>query len=210
MKIKSGLVSLLLLCPASLEFLEARVHGGRTAATADPARAITTFRRQDPEDSSVLRQQAVVVDIRLARDNATTTLRLPLFDGSALNLVRTNRKTSLYDSVVWVGRVEGQAASAVILAVGKVVLIGKVTTQPTTRQAADYYEIEYLGNGLHVLRKYDPCDACPGFQSDSPEDRSGDLGWAAVRRAGRGLESGLQPEAPAFRLRRARGTREPR
>jgi hypothetical protein len=159
MKIKSGLVSLLLLCPASLEFLEARVTAERPPPPLTrPAQS--TLPPQDPEDSSVLRQQAVVVDIRLARDDATTKLRLPLFDGSALNLVRTNRKTSLYDSVVWVGRVEGQDASAVILVVGTDVLIGKVTTQPTT-QPADYYEIQYLGKGLHVLRKYDPSTLAP-------------------------------------------------
>src|SRR5262249_43021953 len=38
----------------------------------------------------------------------------------------------------------------------KNVLIGNFMTQPTRGKRANYYEIEYLGKGLHVLRQYDP------------------------------------------------------
>jgi Metallo-peptidase family M12 len=164
--IKKGSVSLLFLFAAAAAFLEARAPEGGPNVILRPADS--TIPLTDPEDSSVLRQQAVVVDIRLARKD-TTTLQFPRFDGPALKLVRTSRRTSLYDSVVWVGRVEGQEASVVILVAGQNVLIGKVVTQPTLRQPAEYYEIQYLGNGLHVLRKYDPSTLAPDSNPIAPK-----------------------------------------
>ena len=166
MNIRSGLVSLPLVFLASSVLLEARASDEWPPLIRP---ADSTIPPQDPEDSSVLRQRAVVVDIRLARDPRTTRLRLPLFDNTALKLKRKKRTTSLDDAVVWIGRVEGQEASAVILAVGTDVLIGKVSTQGTIRQPADYYEIGYLGNGVHVLRQYDPSTLPPDSNPIAPK-----------------------------------------
>lgn len=153
MKRRSGWVALPLLFLASSERLDARV----------PPDAPPLVRRVDKAippgepDSSVLREMAVEVDLRVARDSQTRMMRLPLFEGAAsLDLVQTRRKRTRDGSVIWSGRVEGQPASTVIFSVGRDVLVANIATQPTKERDADYYQIRFLGGGTHVLRQIDP------------------------------------------------------
>ena len=153
MKIRSGSV-LLLLFQASFALLEARVlEEGSPLIRPAPESRIPPHE----QDSSILREEAIQVDLALARDPRTTRLRLPLFEGTVpLDLSRKARKETRNGFVIWSGRVAGQPASTVVLSIGREVLIGNIATQPTKEQGANYYEIRYLGNRVHVLRQIDP------------------------------------------------------
>jgi len=167
MKIKSGLVSLLLLCPGSLEFLEARVPE-ETPILTRPAHS--TIPPHAP-DSSIIREAPIEVNLDLARNSRITRLPLPVFGGQTLVLIRDDDMTpSRKGSVIWSGHVDGQPASMATLVVGKEVLIGNVATQPTPEKPAEYYEIRYLGNRLHVLRQIDPTRLPP--ESDPMSGRT--------------------------------------
>lgn len=171
MTMKRALVSLLPTFLALSELLEARVSPD-APPLIKPAPESRLPRREP--DSSVLQQRAVEVDLRLARDPQTKTMRLPLFDdGTVLVLVRDRLKVPRKGSLVWRGHVEGQPASTVILSVGKEALIGNIATRPKRPQKAAFYQIRYLGNRTHVLRQIDQSKLPPESPPTPPEVEEG-------------------------------------
>jgi hypothetical protein len=130
-----------------------------------------------PPDLSVTREAIVRVDLALARDPHRTVLRLPTFGATSLKLTLQSRKVAPSGNVVWSGRVVGQPASSVVLAVGKAVLIGNIATQVTKAKSASYYEIRYLGEGKQVLRQYDPASLAP--EELNPSEPSATQVWPA-------------------------------
>jgi Metallo-peptidase family M12B Reprolysin-like len=153
MNIKSGLVRLPLVFLASSVSLEPRVP----PEVPPLVRIVDKPIPPGEPDSSVLRETAVEVDLRVARDPQARRVRLPLFDGTAaLDLVQTRRKRTRDGSVIWSGRVNGQPASTVIFSAGRDVLIANIATQPTKERNADHFQIRLLGGGLHVFRRIDP------------------------------------------------------
>lgn len=173
MNAKRGLVRLL---PLFLVF--SAVLEGRLPADVPPLVKPTREAGTAPEepDPSVIREQNVEVDLRLVRDPQNRRLQLPLFDGTALDLIRDGLRVPRKGSLIWYGHVDGQPASTVILSAGKEVLIGNIATQPTSRESAKFYEIRYLGNRVHVLRQIErsklPEESPP--TSPDPEDRKKD------------------------------------
>jgi hypothetical protein len=162
-RVLASLLPLLLIRP---EYAGARAAGDVPALfkpTHDPR---TGPRETDP---AILREQAISVDLRLARDPQTKRLQLPLFDGTSLNLTRDQRKEARKGSVIWRGHVDGQPASEVILSIGKDVLIGNISTPPAAERKASFYEIRYLGNHTHVFQQIDQSRISPESSPMPPE-----------------------------------------
>ena len=125
-------------------------------------------------DDSVLRQVALEVNFDAAR-SSRERLRLPLFQGTqALELVRTKRETTRDGSVIWSGRVAGQPASIVVFSASRKVLFANIATQPTREKDAEFYQIRFLGGGLHVLRQIDPSRLPPEGRPINPEFLEGE------------------------------------
>src|SRR5262245_59439873 len=169
MNTKAGYLALPLLVLAGVKCLEARVP---------PEVPVLISRAADPsvpqheEDSSVIRETAVVARIEDAR--RADRLRLPLLDGTGeLELVRTNRRRTRDDVVIWTGRVRGQPASEVVFAAGREVLIANIATQPTADRDSRHFQIRFLGDGRHVLREVDPSTMAPGRNPISEELQAG-------------------------------------
>lgn len=145
-----GVVLLLLAPGASLE--------AREPAEPPPPLIKLSQKPVPPheKDSSILREVVVEANLDNARNPLATTVLLPLFErNKTLELVQTNREQR-GGSVIWSGRVAGQPVSTVIFSAGKEVLIANIATQPTKELDADYYQIRFLGQGVHVLRQIDP------------------------------------------------------
>lgn len=97
------------------------------------------------------RGRAVQVDT-----DALSQERIPvtLFDDLSVVLVR-DRIVQDQNGTSWIGHVEGDETSEVILSARGRVLMG------TIRYGEDAYDIVYAGNGVHVLRQVDPNAEAP-------------------------------------------------
>ena len=158
MNTKVGYLALPLLVFAGMATVEARVP---TEVPVLISRAPNPQVPQHEEDSSVIRETAVVARIDDAR--RADRIRLPLFDGTGeLELVRTNRRRTRDDVVIWTGRVRGQPASEVVFAAGRGVLIANIATQPNRERDSRHFQIRFLEDGRHVLREVDPSTMAPG------------------------------------------------
>jgi hypothetical protein len=140
---------------------------------------------------TVIQQRPVVVDLSQLKNRR---LLLPLFKNAEVVLVRDEKESGPSDVSVWEGEVEGQPGSMAILATAKNVLVGDVMTRDP-KGAFGFYQIRYLGNGVHVLREVD--------QSKFPAEEARALGG---RRPSRSGPRGPRSESVAF-LRAARSNR---
>ena len=101
---------------------------------------------------TVIRQRRVLVDFLQLRNKR---IRLPLFArAEEIVLVRDERESGQSGAFVWEGEVEGQPGSWAILANVGEVLVGDVMTRDPKGEFG-FYQIRYLGDRVHALRKVD-------------------------------------------------------
>jgi peptidyl-Asp metalloendopeptidase len=137
---------------------------------------------------TVIRQRPVVVDFgELKKDNRR--LELPLFGDTKVVLVRDEKESGPSGVFVWEGEVEGQPGSMAILATTKKILFGDVMTRDS-KGSFGFYQIRYLGNGVHVLKEVD--------QSKFPEEE----GKKELQRGEKAIRSRDPKEASGFYLAR--------
>jgi hypothetical protein len=117
---------------------------------------------------TVIQQRPVVVDLSQLKNRR---LLLPLFKNAEVVLVRDEKESGPSDVSVWEGEVEGQPGSMAILATAKNVLVGDVMTRDP-KGAFGFYQIRYLGNGVHVLREVDQSKFPPEEGGVEREPRS--------------------------------------
>jgi len=106
-------------------------------------------------DRTVIRQRRVVVDLARLRGKDNNRFRLPLFGAAAVVIVRDRQETPRPNTLIWYGRVEGQAGSSVILSNVGEALAGDLMTNDRNDRFG-IYQIRYLGNRVHVLNQIDP------------------------------------------------------
>jgi metallopeptidase family M12-like protein len=101
---------------------------------------------------TVIRQRRVLVDFLQLRNKR---IRLPLFArAEEIVLVRGEKESGQSGAFVWEGEVEGQPGSWAILANVGEVLVGDVMTRDPKGEFG-FYQIRYLGDRVHALRKVD-------------------------------------------------------
>jgi hypothetical protein len=159
MRAKRGSLPLFVLTLFLAGVLEAR--GESKPLLKSPTRQGSPKLKPDPR---VIRQRPVVVDLGQLKSRDNQRLELPLFDGTRIVLIRDEKESGPSGVFVWEGEVEGQPGSMAILATTKDVLFGDVMTRDS-RGAFGFYQIRYLGKGLHVLKEVDP--------SKFPEEEGG-------------------------------------
>jgi hypothetical protein len=102
--------------------------------------------------SDTLRRRFVKVDMdrmkRLFRAGAGQKIKLPLFADREVTVAVENVEQISDDNAVVVGRLEGDALSAVTLVMNKGVLVGNINSGMTDEK----YEIRYLSDGVHSIR----------------------------------------------------------
>jgi peptidyl-Asp metalloendopeptidase len=98
-------------------------------------------------------------------------LRLNLFDDVSPVGILDRVEPAVPDGVTWIGRVEGEEPSEVILVVRDCVIAGHIRTRD------EIYEVRYLGDGVHAIYQIDPCALPPGAEPvrvEAPAAISGD------------------------------------
>jgi hypothetical protein len=125
----------------------------------------------------VIRQRNVVVDFAVLKGPRNQRLTLPLFEREMV-LVRDRQEEPRKNALIWYGHVAEQSGSAVVLSNVKEALAGDVMTRDQTGKFG-FYQIRYIGNGVHVLNQIDqskfPPDEPPGRLSLRPNpDPCGD------------------------------------
>src|SRR5262249_52188103 len=101
---------------------------------------------------TVIRQQNVLVDVATLRGPNNGKLTLDLF-GSEVEVDRVDQQRPRPEVLIWYGRVAHQPGGFAILTLVHDVLIGHIVTQAGIRMA--FYEIRYLGHGVHSLVQLD-------------------------------------------------------
>ena len=109
--------------------------------------------------SDVLRSRLTRLE---ANELAGEALRLELFDGEAVDLVRERLVPVGPEGHTWVGYARGEEGSSVVLSVSRGVLSGSV------RLASGQYRIRPLGPGLHRIEEVAPLSEPPERQPLSP------------------------------------------
>ena len=126
------------------------------AQPTTPALIQTTSRqgsRPFERRPTVIRHRRVLVDVALLRGPNNGRLRFPLFDGAQIQLLRDRQEKPRDNTLIWYGKVVGQPGGFAVFSVVNDVLSGQVVTQRRHRMA--FYEIRYLGNGVHALVQID-------------------------------------------------------
>lgn len=125
-------------------------------------------------DSTVIRSQNVIVDIKQLLGQNNRSLTVLLFDEKTLRLVRDRQEQTPKKGIVWYGKIADEPGSTVIFSAVKDVLIGNITTQD-----GKIYQIRYVGGGIHSLREIDQSKFPPEGEPDEPrinpdEGKTGD------------------------------------
>jgi len=121
-------------------------------------------------DPAVLRQRRIAIDLNVLRDPQNTKITLNLF-GAEVPVIRDKRETPRANTLIWYGRVDGQPGSMVLLSNVADAVAGDITTRDRDGRFR-FYQIRYLGNGVHVLSEVDPSrlppEAPPNSSAMSP------------------------------------------
>jgi hypothetical protein len=147
---------------------------GNSVARAQPLKPLLEPTRRpgaiEPQRvPTVLRQRNVVVDLRRLQSSDNSRLRLPLFEGGEVVLVRDRPvEAPRKDTLIWYGHVDGQPGSTAILSNVREALAAAVWTRNRAGKIA-VYEIGYLGNGVHALRQIDQSKFPPEETSREPK-----------------------------------------
>ena len=122
------------------------------------------------------------------RSKNNLRLNIPLFDDRRLVAVRERQVKIDQDGLVWHGKVLDAPFSLVTLAAVRNVLVGNFMTSD-----GSYFQLRYLGNGVHSLRQVDPSKARWKANHDWPPAyrdylscgaqvgaKGADSGWKAI------------------------------
>ncbi|WP_341503160.1 fibronectin type III domain-containing protein [Gallaecimonas sp. GXIMD4217] len=117
-----------------------------------------------PEQAGALRARAVGIDLQaLGRDR----LQLNLFADRRLFAVQTGRRDLGERGQIWLGRLQGEPDSNVVLARVGDALSG------TVRLGDELYQIRPLPGGGHLIRQVPGSDPLPEFEPVAPPDLGG-------------------------------------
>ena len=142
------------------------------------------FREADPTgirslthlDSTVLQMRHVTIDLSLLPRPGTAamspkrrTILFNLFDHTAFNVVLDRSELSQNGlSIIWYGHIQGMMPSDVTL-----VISGKVMNADIRGPGAAFYQVRYVGEGVHVICSIDqasfPSEREPLTVDDLPE-----------------------------------------
>lgn len=118
------------------------------------------------------RSRAVSADLNQVREE-TDTIALNLFDDTVLTVVR-DRIEKIRGSRVWVGHIEGEPDSEVVLAIRGKAMMG--TIKRGEAGGNQEYEIVYAGGDTHLVRQIDPSKVPPHadpIPAPAPEPQAG-------------------------------------
>ncbi len=137
-------------------------------------------------DPGVLRQRFVTVDSARLEGTATgavpAALVLDLFDDVVFTAQRGSVAVNPSGSRSWVGEIEGEKGSSVVLVSRGGVTVGSV------RSGGRLYQLRYAGAGVHAVQELD--EASPAFLEQAPTPVDLPAATAARAAAERGVEDG--------------------
>lgn len=113
---------------------------------------------------AIVRQRSVTVDFAKLRQ--TGPVRLNLFDDTCVIAIH-NPKGSNQTTGVWVGTLEGEPNGSVTLVTKGDALVGTITS------ASGTYQVQYVGDGVHVVNQVDPSKYPNERPPTSPPKRPG-------------------------------------
>ena len=106
-------------------------------------------------DRAVLRSRRIRIDLLTLQDSTKNQkILLPLFQGQSVVLVRERQETPRPKTLLWYGAVDGQPGSSAILSSVADALAGDIVTRDG-RGRFRFYQIRFLGDGVHVLNEID-------------------------------------------------------
>lgn len=118
---------------------------------------------------------------------AGNNLALNLFDDTVLSAVR-DRTEQVRGSQVWIGHIEGEPDSEVVLAVHGKAMMGTIKRGEAGNHQV--YEVVYAGNTTHVVRQIDPGKVAPHIDPIP-------ISAAEMEAAGAGSQTYTEPPAAA-------------
>jgi hypothetical protein len=125
-------------------------------ATSPPLIKPTTKQglvKPDP-DRAVLQSRRVVVDIATLRGPANLKFSLPLFGHDVVLIDRDRQETPRPGTLLWYGHVDGEPGTMALLSSVGDAVAGDVTTRDHAGRFR-FYQLRFLGDGVHVLNEID-------------------------------------------------------
>lgn len=147
--------------PPAVKADERPRNPGKPIAAPPRAKSVPVRRQEDcknglftpakpgprPKRLAIVRQRSVTVDFAKLRQ--TAPLRLNLFDDACVIAIH-DPKGSNQTTGVWVGTIEGEPNGSVTLVTKGDALVGTITS------ASGTYQVQYVGDRVHVVNQVDP------------------------------------------------------
>jgi hypothetical protein len=109
--------------------------------------------KPDP-DRAVLQSRRVVVDVAGLRGPSNLKFSLPLFGHDVVLIARDRQETPRPGTLLWYGHVDGEPGSMALLSSVGDAVAGDVTTRDHAGRFR-FYQLRFLGDGVHVLNEID-------------------------------------------------------